>query len=133
MLRDLLRQFLTFCGVGVVNTAAGLGTIFLLSAMMSWHYMLVNAAGYGVGLLVAFTLHRSITFRASAGRGNTGRQMAAFLALFAVCYGVQLAALYVMVGCWHWPVLWGQICAIVVYTAANFFGNRFFVFHAPKG
>lgn len=128
-LEPLFRQFVTFCGVGVINTAAGLGMILFLSEIAGLQYMVANAGGYAFGLIVAFILHRSVTFRANSAQGRMHTQFGMFLLVFAVCYGVQLGALYGMVEILMVPKILAQILAIGVYTAVNFLGSRFLVFN----
>jgi putative flippase GtrA len=134
-MRELIRQFATYCGVGVVNTAVGLAVILGLSAGLGWHYVPANMGGYACGLAVSFVLNRQITFRASLPAGRAPAQARAFLAVFAAAYTVQLAALYGFVQGLHIAEMPAQVMAIAVYTAIGFLGNRFLAFasDAPTG
>ncbi|MBU0859398.1 MAG: GtrA family protein [Alphaproteobacteria bacterium] len=121
----IARQFISWCGVGVINTIVGLLVIVALSAGLGWHYMLANAGGYVCGVALSFVLNRRFTFRDTA---PMRAQIKPFLVVFVVAYGVQLVALYAMVGLWHWPELLAQAVAIGIYTVVGFFGSRLFVF-----
>jgi putative flippase GtrA len=121
----IARQFMAYCGVGIVNTAAGLGIILLLSHVFGWHYMAANAGGYVCGVVISFALNRRFTFRS---QGAAGRQFGRFAILLLCAYGVQLVALYGMVEHLHLPEAGAQILAIGLYTLLGFFGSRFLVF-----
>ena len=124
----LIRQFITFCGVGVINTVVGLAVILFLSEILAVHYGTANLAGYGVGLFIGFILHRNITFCATKGHRSPRSQLMYFLLIFVVAYLVQLAALIVMVSVIGWPNLFSQILAVGVYTVISFAGNKFLTF-----
>jgi putative flippase GtrA len=70
-------------------------------------------------------LNRAWTFRF---RGSTGRSLGAFLALFAVCYGLNLAVLLLLRDVvWVSPWL-AQAAALMAYTAAFYVGSSRLVF-----
>lgn len=125
----MARQFVAYCGVGLVNTAAGLAVILVLSHVMGWHYMAANAGGYAFGVVISFILNRRFTFRSTAAAGG---QFWRFAILLLCAYGVQLAALYGMVEHLHLPEAGAQILAIGLYTLLGFFGSRFLVFSNPS-
>lgn len=124
----LIRQFVTFCGVGVINTVVGLAVILFLSEILSLHYGIANLTGYGVGLLIGFVLHRNVTFCETSGTRSTRSQLAFFLLIFVIAYLIQLAALIVMVKIFGWPNLFSQIAAVGIYTVISFAGNRLLTF-----
>ncbi|MFP4313486.1 MAG: GtrA family protein [Alphaproteobacteria bacterium] len=125
---DIFRQFILFCGVGSINTAAGLAVILILSEGLGVHYMLANMLGYACGLMIGFFLHRSITFRAQADPLQKRAEFLKFILIFALAYTLQLGALVFMVdalGVYEWMA---QILAIGIYTILNYAGNRLITF-----
>ena len=121
--RDLLGEMVRFGLVGVLNTAVGYGTIVLLTVLAGLPPVAANMGGYAVGLVVSFTLNRRYTFRKrSGGQGSA----LAFLAVFAVAYGVNLIVLSLSLGII--PELWAQACAMASYTVLFFILSRTIVF-----
>lgn len=129
---DIFRQFIIFCGVGSINTAAGLALILFLSEVLGVNYIIANALGYGFGLLIGFFLHRSITFKSQSDDLNKRVEFVKFVSVFALAYGVQLLGLIIMVQAFHWPSWIAQILAIGIYTILNYLGNRVITFRKPS-
>lgn len=130
-LPGILRQFIVFCGVGVVNTAFGLGIILLLSEGLGWHYIPANAAGYLCGLVLAYILHRNITFRDTTADMRWSRaEFITFTTIFALAYLAQLGALVFMVQLLGWPQALAQTLAISLYVMLNYLGNRMITFQS---
>lgn len=127
---DIMRQFIIFCGVGVINTIAGLAVILLLSEIIGVHYIAANMAGYAFGLMIAFTLHRNITFKNAADPHKKRSEFFKFISVFALAYIVQLGALILMVRGLHLPQALAQILAIGIYTILNYLGNRMITFRS---
>lgn len=123
---------MTFCGVGMINTIAGLAVILLLSEFLNVHYMLANALGYAFGLGIGFILHRNITFKYASDNDQKRTELLKFILVFAFAYLVQLAALYALVHHTLTPRALAQILAIGIYTILNYLGNRYFTFHNKK-
>lgn len=126
---NIFRQFVVFCGVGLINTAVGLSVILILSEGFGFHYMLANATGYGVGLAVAFILHRKITFKIATKTEETQNELTTFISVFVVCYLIQLICLYVMVTYIGIYQALAQIMALGIYTVLNYLGHRYLTFN----
>lgn len=129
---DILRQFIVFCGVGSINTVIGLAVILILSEIFGVHYILANALGYGVGLIIGFILHRAITFKNQSNDQKPKTEFVKFITVFALAYGVQLAGLVFMVQILELYDWLGQILAIGIYTVINYLGNRIFTFRGKQ-
>jgi putative flippase GtrA len=130
---EMVRRFITFLGVGAINTVIGLSFILLLSEVFHVHYMAANALGYGFGILVSFFMHRSITFRDVSHMNKIGVQFGIFAVVFAVGYSVQFAALFVMVDKLGWYNWFSQIVACGLYVVVSFTGSRFITFRSSSG
>ncbi len=127
---EIVRRLITFVGVGAINTAIGLAIILGLSEGLHVQYQLANAIGYGLGLVLSFTMHRNITFRDVSHMSRIGTQFGKFTTIFAVSYGVQFGALTVMEQMLHWPNWFSQIVACGLYVVISFTGSRFITFRA---
>ena len=121
----MLARLLRFGLTGLANSAVGWAVIFGgLWAGMSG--LAANAAGYAVGLLLSFTLNRRFVF------GVTGavsvREVAKFVAAFAVAYGVNVAVLMAAQSVLGADSALAQLPAIGAYIVIFFLLSQFFVF-----
>lgn len=131
-LAALMRQIITFCGVGGLNTLLSLAIILGLSELLHVHYVLANIIGYAAGLVSGFIMHKRITFKAQTGGSPAARQFITFLIVFAVGYAAQLGALMLLVEKLHIPNIPAQIAAWIVYVAVSFAGHKYFTFHGDR-
>jgi putative flippase GtrA len=127
--REELGRLFRFGLVGLFNTGVGLGTIYLLQNGLDWDYRAANIIGYCLGITLSFILNRSWTFKSADTRIT--RQGILFLLVAGTCWGVQLAALIVMVEILGISKELAQPLGMVVYTSLNYPGNRFIVFRTP--
>ena len=127
MTRVLLKQFLVFCGVGLVNTAISAMLLVLLSELTQLHYIVVNAIGHGTALLSGFFLHKYITFR-QMREGQALRHFLSFIAVFGVSYIIQLSAVAIMIEYFGIYATFAQIVGLAIMAVIAFIGNRFITF-----
>lgn len=130
MLMALTRQFIVFCGVGILNTAFSLAIILGLSEIAGVYYIYANIIGYAVGLAFGFLMHRGITFSAQANKHAPLIQVRFFLLVFAIAYAIQLVFLIVLVDIMGWGGAIAQIAACGLYALISFAGNRQLTFKA---
>lgn len=121
----MLRLLARFSLAGVANTLVGYAVIVACVLAGASDY-LTNAIGYGVGLIVSFTLNRQYVFGV---RGAVSRvEVTRFLAAFALAYAVNVAVL------WATRMIVGegnplaQLPAIVAYAGVFFLLSHRFVF-----
>jgi putative flippase GtrA len=123
----MLARLFRFGLTGLANSAVGWAVIFGgLWAGMSG--LAANAAGYAVGLVLSFTLNRRFVFGVTGA--VRGREVAKFLAAFAVAYGANVAVLRAVQ-----PVLGAdsplaQVPALAAYIVIFFVLSQLFVFKA---
>jgi putative flippase GtrA len=108
----------------MVNTLVGLSIIFSAKWFFSAEDVVANALGYGVGLLVSFSLNRSWTF---AHSGAAGRAFVAFLAVQAIAYCLNLATVVGLISLGIDSYL-AQTLGIPPYTVTSYLGSRYFAF-----
>lgn len=125
------KTMMTFLLVGVFNTLVGCGTMFLLYNLAACSYWFSSATNYIVGGIVSFFLNKYFTFQ-NYTRSLT--QAVKFIINTAACYVIAYGAAK--------PVMTYMLSAqtvkvqenvamfvgMVVYTAFNYVGQRFFVF-----
>lgn len=118
-------QAIRFGIVGVLNTGITLAVIFVLMKGLGVHYALSNCIGYVVGFLNSFVLNKKWTFRS---KGNVGVEGVLFVAVFGVCYLMQLGALVLMKETIGITADYAQLLAMAVYTGFNFILNKLITF-----
>ncbi len=124
LLRDERARFLA---VGAFNTAFAYGLFLLFEWALDARYLLSLVLSYVVATLVAFVLHRRLTF------GVTGRErmLADFLrfeSVYVVMLVVNALLLGLLVGLLGWPSWIAQALSLVVTTVMSYLGHKFFSF-----
>lgn len=121
----MLRRLFRFALTGLANSAVGWAVIFGgLWAGMSG--LAANAAGYAVGLVLSFTLNRRFVFGVTGA--VAGREVARFLAAFAVAYGINVAVLLAAQSVLGAGNPLAQLPAIAAYVVIFFVLSQRFVF-----
>ena len=121
----MLSRLLRFGLTGLANSAVGWAVIFGgLWAGLSG--LVANAAGYAVGLVLSFTLNRRFVFGVTGA--VSAREVAKFLAAFAVAYGVNVAVLLAAQSVLGANDPLAQLPAIGAYIVIFFLLSQFFVF-----
>jgi putative flippase GtrA len=124
----IVRQFVKYCLVGILNTLITLGTIFILMKIFNVNYVVSNVVGYGLGLANSFVWNKKWTFRS---RGPFRKESIAFLLVFAVSYLLQLGALVFLKEACKLYVDIAQILSMVFFSVVNFLGNKYISFASP--
>lgn len=135
-------QLAKYAIVGVMNTLLTLAVIFICKSLLGVNPYVSNALGYIVGLINSFLWNRSWVFRRRDGK--LSRQAILFLIGFAVCYGLQLLAVWslnqssfgeIEIQISSFTLSGYGIATLignVVYTSCNFIFNRLFTFSRRK-
>ena len=128
----LSHSLVRFLAVGVLNTALSAALMFLLYEGVHLGYWLSSAVSYAVGAAVSFFLNRRFTFQSG---GSVFRSALRFALTVAVCYLIaySIAKPVVLWLCGGFlPADWAERAAMlfgmVLYTALNYLGQRFFAF-----
>jgi putative flippase GtrA len=123
----MLARLLRFGLTGLANSAVGWAVIFagLWTGMSG---LAANAAGFGVGLVMSFTLNRRFVFGVTGA--VRGREVAKFLGAFAIAFGVNLAVLFAAQGVFGKDSALAQLPAIAAYVVIFFLLSQFVVFRS---
>lgn len=121
-------QPLRFLLVGLVNTAAGLSTIYLAMYAISMDYVSANVAGYSVGIIISFLLNRSWTFR---HQGSWQLSLVRWMVVVSVAYSLNLVVIVRLHRALEFSTYIVQLAGIAVYTMTTFLGGRYFAFSNP--
>lgn len=123
----MLVSTLRYLTVGVFNTLVGIGTIFLCKWAWSMPDIPANACGYGLGVLVSFTLNRQWTFR------DRGPRLSAFVRFVIVLLFAYVANLATVLFCIHGLRIDSYVAHILgvgPYTVVGFIGSKWFAFRS---
>lgn len=123
----IAARFAAYSVAGVANAIVGVSTI-LIAGVLGASAVLANVLGYGLGLIVSFTLNSRITFR---GRKIDWATVLRFLAGFAIAFGVNIG---VVIGAEHVPHLPKSIASLVgtpFYVVLFFLVCEHWVFRRP--
>ncbi len=126
MTQDLLRSTVTrFLSVGFLNTVVGFTLIYGSKYFLEFGDVPANLLGYGVGILLSFTLNSTWTF---SYQGPQLPALGRFLLAFAIAYTVNLL---VVLACIQWaginPYL-AHAVGLIPYTTTFYLVSRLFVF-----
>lgn len=129
--RMMDKTVLKFLLVGLFNTLIGCGTMFLLYNLAGCSYWVSSAANYIVGGIASFFLNKYFTFQ---NHERSWRQVGRFILTIACCYLISYGlakplVIWLLTGR---PLQLQENAAMLVgmclYTALNYFGQRFFAF-----
>jgi len=120
-----MKQFFRFLTVGMFNTLLGYAVIFACMYLAKMSPEGSNIVGYSVGLIGSYILNRKYTFNSKQNRRS---EMVRFLAVFVVAYASNLAVLVILIHRIGMHEGASQVLAGVVYVAASFIMNKYYVF-----
>lgn len=131
-------QFARYIVVGVLNTLVTLAVIYLCKSVFEINLWVSNALGYVAGVINSFVWNKKWVFKSTSRRYK--EEALRFLAGFALCYGIQLLATWILdssmkgveIAIPHITVVSGYgiatLAGMVIYTIANFIFNRVVTF-----
>jgi Predicted membrane protein len=149
-MNKLLVQAFKYGLVGIANTLLTAVVIWIIlkfgfgirgeADASSGQMTVANFSGYALGVINSFIFNRNWTFKS---KGNWKVGFLKFIAVFAVCYSIQLLVVLLLNRYALIPSLsfeWigqrytvtsaylCQLAGIVVYTVLNFFCNKYYTF-----
>jgi putative flippase GtrA len=111
--------------VGLVNTGVTALVLFVTTDFLQWPLLMSNITGYIIGLTTSFFLNKSFTFQS---QGDTLKKALMFLAVFVVCYLLQLWVVFLIRDSIQNDTL-SQLVGMLVYTPTGFVLNKLFTFN----
>ncbi|MCB1894732.1 MAG: GtrA family protein [Zoogloeaceae bacterium] len=129
MLADELGRAYRFALVGALNTAVGLGLIFLAKYAAGFGDGPANAIGYSVAFGLSFTVNRSWTFRHS---GAWRLAFARSLVVVGGAYACNLATVLGLIASGVQADL-AQASGVVPYVLVSYAGFRCWAFRTTSG
>lgn len=114
-----------FLLVGLANTFVGVGVIYLARWGAGLDDVVANVLGYGVGLVLSFSLNKTWTFGFS---GDAPAALVRFLVVFAVAYLANLGTVLFLVRTLDVNAYLAQLAGVAPYTLISYLGSRYFAF-----
>ena len=123
------NQFIRFALVGgsgvFVNLAVYSASIYLLH----FHYLLAATFSFLVAMTNNFILNLRWTFKThNQGIKAIRDQYLRYAMVTMVSYGINMAALWLLVDLWLWHKISAQLAAIFITTLSNFLGSKLWAF-----
>jgi putative flippase GtrA len=118
-----------FLAVGAFNTVLGYGLFVVFEGLLDgdYSYLLSLYLSYAIAIVVAFWLHRRVTFRVT-GREGVVRSFVRFVGVYIVTLAINTVALPVLVEWVGLNPLLAQAIVVVATTIISYLGHKFFSF-----
>ncbi|MCY7326430.1 MAG: GtrA family protein [Microbacteriaceae bacterium] len=128
--RLLADERARFVVIGGINTIVAYGLFAAFEAAFGGRYLLSLLLSYLVATMLAFVLHRRVTFAVS-GRASLVADFLRFESVYVVMLAANAVLLPVLVELAGWSSLAAQAAIIVVTTIVSYLGHKFFSFRRP--
>lgn len=127
LVRAVRRQEVAFALVGACNTLLGMGLTVAWLAVLgdAWPPAVSVVLAYGMGIVVAFVLHRTLVFRV---RGRVLRDFAGFVVVNSGGLLMNTVLLSLAVSVLHLPRIPAAVVVMGLVAVASFFGHRYISF-----
>ncbi len=127
--RPMVKQFMKFGIVGVINTLIDFTLYSILYSIFHVYYLYANIGSFSIAVTNSYILNRRWTFRSDNPAWRS--EAAKFLIINLIGLALSEALLYVVVEHLHVHKMLGKIFVIMVVMIWNYFGTRFWAFRRP--
>ena len=127
LLRDERARFVI---IGGLNTAIAYGLFLLFELLLDGRYLLSLGLSYLIATIIAFALHRRLTFGVT-GRDGVVIDFLRFESVYVVMLAVNALLLLLLIDLAGWPSYLAQALSLVVTTVISYLGHKFFSFRRP--
>ncbi len=126
---EILKQFIRFNIVGVLNTALTYG-IYSGLVYIGFHHLVAVVIEYAFGIVFSYLLNKRFTFavRGPAGSRMFGRMLLAYVPMLLL----NALLLWLLIDRLHWNKYAGQAVALGFVSVLSFAAQRVFVFRLRK-
>ncbi|OGB73445.1 hypothetical protein A3K24_01105 [candidate division Kazan bacterium RIFCSPHIGHO2_01_FULL_44_14] len=121
----ILRQFLRFATVGIVNTAIDIGLLNLF-LYFHWQIILANTVAFLIAATNGFVWNKLWTFGDTEGNWKT--QLPFYLVVVTVGVGISNTFIYILSIIFGWDVNLVKILSIGVIFLWNFLAPKLLIF-----
>ena len=122
----MIRQFVKFSLVGVLNTLIHYAIFYICYALLDFYHLLASTIGFCVAVVNSFFLNKYWTFGSQSP--DLGRQFSRFISVSLLALLVNLATMALLVEWLMFDPLIAQLGAIGLALGVNFTGNKLWSF-----
>jgi putative flippase GtrA len=122
----MLKQFVKFALVGVLNTAIHYGVFYSLFEFAGLYYVLASGIGFGLAVTNSYFCNKFWTFKSR--KADVRREFAKFFIVNIVSLSINLACMAVLVELFAMYPPVAQLVTIGITLVINFLGNKFWTF-----
>lgn len=126
----IVRQFVKFSIVGVINTGIHYAAFLLLYRIVNINYLIASVMGYCCGLLNSYLMNRKWTF--NSGAVAKQNEIIKFLVVNVTALGINVASLRLLVESLGIKPEISQLASIGFSLVVNFIGNKYWTFRYVK-
>ncbi|MBD3360097.1 MAG: hypothetical protein GF365_05335 [Candidatus Buchananbacteria bacterium] len=127
--KEICRQFVKFCLVGLGNTALDYIFYLLFSRVLGVYFLYANLLSVGIAMTASFIFNKHWTFRDKAK--NVKTQYLKFVGVNAVYFVLNNSIVFTLVQYLQIYDLLAKVIAIMVGLFWNFLANRYWTFKKP--
>jgi putative flippase GtrA len=123
------RQFLLYCAIGLLGVTLDFVLYTGLLELAGLHHQVANAAGYGSGTLLSFTLNARFNFKK---QDWLLLRLLSFCAVGLLGWAVSAGLLLLMIDRLAWNKLLAKLAAIAVVVLLQYNFNRLVSFRSAR-
>jgi len=122
----MLKQFVKFALVGVLNTAIHYGVFYSLYEFVGLYYVLASGIGFCLAVTNSYFFNKFWTFKRRGS--DVRREFVKFFIVNCLTLSINLGSMAILVELFamHPPV--AQLVTIGITLVINFLGNKFWTF-----
>lgn len=124
----IAARFAAYSVAGVANAVVGVSAILVAGALGA-NAIFANVIGYGLGLIVSFTLNSRITFR---GRKVDSGTVLRFLIAFGIAFAINIGLVAAAGALTQLPKPIVSLAGTPVYVVLFFLSCEHWVFRHPR-
>ena len=128
--QKIVRQFVKFCMVGVVNTIIDYAVYLFFSRLVGLYFLYANIIAILVAMTFSFVINKYWTFRNKENKLKS--QYVKFALVNSVYFIINNSIFFALVNYFEVLDLWSKLVAIIIGTFWNFFANRYWTFNDKK-
>lgn len=120
-----LLQFFRYLIAGGTATVADMTVLFILYQLFGINYLIAASLSFVVGVTTNYTINSAIVFE-SSGKLKKELSLFAIIGIGGLLWTALI--LWLLVGNFHFPVMFSKVIAVVLVLNWNFFMRKKFVF-----
>ena len=122
----MLKQFIKFSLVGVLNTGIHYGVFYSLFEFVGLHYVLASGIGFCLAVTNSYFCNKFWTFKRRGS--DVRREFVKFFIVNIVSLSINLGCMAILVELFAMYPPVAQLAAIGFTLVVNFLGNKFWTF-----